>query len=153
MIPCYPFPLVNWFCISLSTLPTIPILFCYFASQLLCFFSAFILQMQINILEQMKKFLITWSVNRRDIVGYQQGKLWFNFFNDSIFLFLESFFWRKLIIILFFLFFFHYRVLYHSAWILLINYFLNNCKLIEGFLRKGWWYTSSIIDNNNMIRM
>ena len=38
VIPCYPFPLVNWFCISLSTLPTIPILFSYFASQLLWFF-------------------------------------------------------------------------------------------------------------------
>ena len=33
-----------------------------------------------------------------------------------------------------------------------LNYFLSYFKLFYSLLRKGWWYTSSIINNNN-IRM
>ena len=33
-----------------------------------------------------------------------------------------------------------------------VNYFLSNFKWFDNLLRKGWWYTSFIIDNNN-IRM
>ena len=49
------------------------------------------------------------------------------------------------------LFLVHYSVS-HSAYIFL-NYYLNNFKLFEISLRKGEWYTSFIINNNNIIRM
>ena len=49
-------------------------------------------------------------------------------------------------------FFFAHSLVSHWAYIFL-NYFLSIFKLFDSLLRKGWWYTSSIIDNNNIIRM
>ena len=42
-------------------------------------------------------------------------------------------------------------LLFCSLFSIFLNYFLSNFKLFDSLLRIGWWYTSSIIDNN--IRM
>ena len=67
-------------------------------------------------------------------------------FHESIFL--SVFFWRKTSSALISLFFANYLVVSHSAYIS-----DKTTSWYDSWLRKNWWYTSSIINNDNIIRM